>query len=290
MERALGVGEMLGSSLDAVLRRPFPAVAVALFDLVGLVVALLVFGAFGDAAMLPGGYRLTTFPYAIPEAMPSVADVHNAATLAFLRDAGIAPALAFLALMVIVTAYAEGGFIALLMRVYEDRADAPVASFVDVFAEGARRHFRAFLVYRLLLAGLAIFVLFAAPRTPYFTNYALGAFLVEFLVIFAPCIIVKEGSGPVAAIRGSVRLVADHLGTSLVMLLFLLLATGGASVLLGPLQRAVGEGPGLLAATFLYAPIGTALALFVLRVYLSFKPDEPLAEPAPAPSAGAAPA
>ncbi len=285
-----GVGDHFGQSVDAVLRKPRASLAPFLIDIVTILLGTLLFLAIAGARLLfPQGYRLPQLPVAIPHALPTVGDVmgptpsiENFGTTAVI-------AAAVLILMLVPTlAFAEAGFLGVLRAVYLKPADVlqegrhPDAwsAIREAFVTTGRKHFSTFLVLRGIQALLALAALLE-HLTPVLRNYGLAVFATDFLLIYAPYAAIESGRGPFAAIRESVQLVSDYLATTLVALLFGLLVTGGVSILVAPLVSVLGIWAPILVA-LVYAPIGTVLALFLYRVYLSFYPQESAPESTPA--------
>lgn len=292
-----GVGDKFGRSVDAVLRRPRAVLVPFLVDGAYLLLGTVLFVAIAGYRMLfPQGYRLPSFPVAVPHALPTVGDVMGPTPE--LHDFGtqtIVAASLLILLSIPLLAYAEAGFLGVLRAVYlapEDpletgRHPDAWSRIRGAFNEAGRRHFRTFLVLRLIQATLAFAALLLPLALPRIGNYGLAVLAVDILLLYAPYAAVETGRGPFAAARESIQLVSDHLATTLVALLFGFLLTGGLAILVGPLERVLGAyAP--FAASILYAPVGTALALFLYRVYLGFYPRETLPESAPAPSAAPA--
>jgi hypothetical protein len=290
-------GELFGQSFDAVYRRPRAILVPFLVDIGILLLGTVAFLALaGERLLFPQGYRLPNLLVAVPHALPTVGDVvgptpslHN-----FGQDVAIAATVLIL-LLIPVLAFAEAGFLGVLQAVYlrptdpleEGRHTDAWSRIREAFVMTGRRHFGTFLVLRAIQAALALAALVVPVLLPQFATYDLGVLAVDVLLLYAPYAAVETKRGAIASIRESVQLVADHLATTLVALLFGLLVTGGMSILLAPLAGLLGPwGP--IAAGALYAPIGTVLSLYLYKVYLSFRPSEALPEAAPAPAAAAA--
>jgi hypothetical protein len=282
--------------VDAVLRRPRPVLVPFLVDVAYLLVGTGLFvGLAGVELLFPQGYRLPNFPVAVAHALPTVGDVMGPTPALHELDRAIVLAASLLILLSIpLLAYAEAGFLGVLRAVYlqpEDpletgRAPDAWAAIRAAFADTANRHFRTFLVLRGIQAALAFAALLLPLALPRIGNYGLAVLAVDILLLYAPYAAVETGRGPFAAARESIQLVSDHLATTLVALLFGFLLTGGVAILLTPLVAALGPWSPFLASA-LDAPVGTALALFLYRVYLGFYPREALPESTPAPAAAA---
>jgi len=289
-----GVGELFGRSVDAVLRRPRAVLLPLGIDLAYLLLGTLLFFGFAHVELLfPQGYRLPLFPVAVPHALPTVGDVvgPTPALSDFGRDVILA-ALILITLAIPLLAFAEAGFLGALKAVYltehdvleEGRHVDAWSRVREAFFAAGRRHWRTFLVLRGIQALLAIAALLMPLWLPALGNYGLAVLAVDVLLLYAPYAAIEGGKGARASIRESIQLVSDHLATTLVALLFGFLITGGVGLLATPLVALTGVyGPFLLSA--LYAPIGTALALFLYNVYLSFQPRENVPESSPAPAA-----
>ncbi|HEX2023014.1 MAG TPA: hypothetical protein VHH36_09875 [Candidatus Thermoplasmatota archaeon] len=285
-----GVGELFGRSVDQVLRRPRAALAPFAVDAAMLLLGTIIFvSAAGIEVQFPQGYRLPNLPVAVPHALPTVGDVMGP-TPALGVDRAIATAALLLILVAVpILAFAEAGFLGVLKAVYlapidplvEGRHSDAWSRIKEAFLASGKRHFAPFVVLRLIQAGLAVAALFLPALLPRFGNYGLGVLAVDVALLYAPYAVVETGRGPFAAIRESLQLVADFLATTLVALLFGFLLTGGISILVAPLVGVAGAYAPLIAAA-LYAPVGTALSLFLYQVYLSMRPREALAEPLPA--------
>lgn len=253
---------------------------------------LLFFAIAGVDLQLPQGYRLPNLPVAVPHALPTVGDVMGPTRdLHTLGTPIILAAVALILALIPILAYAEAGFLGVLRAVYLDPHD-PLAEgrhadawsrIREAFAASGRAHFVPFLALRAVQAALALATLLVPLAVPAVSSYALGVLAVDVLLLYAPYAVVESKRGAVAAVRESVQLVADHLPTTLVALLFGLLATGGMSILLSPLGVYFGYYGPILASAF-YAPIGTVLSLYLYKVYLGFRPRDVVAEPAPAPA------
>jgi hypothetical protein len=291
-----GVGELFGRSVDAVLRRPRTALVPLAVDVVWLLLGTALFAAVGVALLFPQGYRLPNFPVAVPHALPTVGDILGPTP--DIHDVGGSAVLAAAILVLLgipLLAYAEAGFLGVLRAVYlkehdeiaEGRHADAWSRIRDAFLRNARLHGRTFIALRGLQALLALVALGLPVLLPQFSNYGLGILAVDVLLLYAPYAAVKSGRGAVHAIRESVQLVSDHLATTLVALLFGFLLTGGLGYIAARGAPALGSaGPFVFSAV--YAPIGTLLALFLYRVYLSFYPQDLAPESVPAPNAATA--
>lgn len=286
-----GVGELFGRSVDAVLRRPRAMLVPLLIDVGVLLLGTALFLSLaGRAFLFPQGYRLPNFPVAVPHALPTVGDVMGPEP-AITGTPAILAASFFILLLIPLLAYAEAGFLGVLRALYISPAD-PLAEgrhpdawsrVRESFGRSARAYGGTFLWLRAIQAVLAWAALALPILLPRFGNYGLGVLAVDVLLIYAPYAAVETRRGAFAAIRESVQLVSDHLATTLVALLFGFLLTGGISLLVAPIDSVLrGATPFVMA--LLYAPVGTLLALFLYRVYLSFRPES-LPESAPAPNA-----
>lgn len=292
-----GVGDKFGRSVDAVLRRPRAVLVPFLVDGVYLLLGTVLFAAIaGYRLLFPQGYRLPSFPVAVPHALPTVGDVMGPTPE--LHDLGthtIVAASALILLSIPLLAYAEAGFLGVLKAVYlkpEDPIETGMhpdawSRIREAFQTTGRRHFRTFLALRLVQATLAFAALLIPLALPRIGNYGLAVLVVDILLLYAPYAAVETGRGAFSAARESIQLVSDHLATTLVALLFGFLLTGGMAILVAPLERALGAYSPFVASV-VYAPVGTALALFLYRVYLGFYPAEVLPGAAPAPAASPA--
>ena len=289
-----GVGELFGQSVDAVLRRPRAALVPFVVDVVFLAVGTTLFlWLAGESLFFPQGYRLPNFPMAVPHALPTVGDVMGPTPDVHALGVPVLAAAAILVLALVpLLAYAEAGFLGVLRAVYLDEAD-PLAEgrhrdawsrVREAFADTGRRHFVPFLALRGVQAGLALAALFVPLAFPGAPSYSLGVLSIDLLLLYAPYAVVDRRVGALSAIRESVQLVSDHLASTLVALLFGLLVTGGISLLTTPLALLLGPA-GPFVASALYAPFGTILALFLYKVYRSFRPQEAMPEAVPAPHA-----
>lgn len=292
------MGELFGQSVDAVLRRPRAIVPPLLVDVAVLALGTLLFlGIAGVQLLFPQGYRLPDFPVAVPHALPTVGDVmgpepalHN-----FGREVVLAAAILVL-LLVPFLAFAEAGFLGVLRAVYLRPADPlEEGRHVDAwsrvreaFVETGRAHFGTFFALRAIQAVLALAALVLPRVLPKFGNYGLGVLVVDVLLLWAPYAAIESRRGAMHAVRESVQLVADHLATTLVALLFGFLVTGAVGLLAGPLVRVLGPYPVPFLLSVVYLPLGTILSLFLYKVYLSFRPTESVPEAAPAPASVAA--
>ncbi|HET6403812.1 MAG TPA: hypothetical protein VFH78_04140 [Candidatus Thermoplasmatota archaeon] len=289
-----GVGELFGRSVDAVLRRPRTALVPLMVDVVWLLVGTALFLTLASVTILfPQGYRLPTFPVAVPHALPTVGDVMGptpSSEIHLFGSGAIAAATLLILVGIPLLAYAEAGFLGVLRAVYLARHD-PLeegrhvdawSRIREAFASSGRRHFRTFVVLRVIQAGLALVALalpVAFPRVP---NTGLAILAVDVLLLYAPYAAVETKRGSIAAMRESVQLVSDHLATTLVALLFGFLLTGGIGYVAEQAVRWLGVYTPFVAAV-VYAPVGTLLALFLYRVYLSFYPQDILPGSVPAP-------
>jgi hypothetical protein len=287
-----GVGELFGRSVDAVLHRP-RAVLVPLFvDLGYLLVGTALFALVAHVELLfPQGYRLPSFPVAVPHALPTVGDVMGPTpAISGVSRPAILAALMLILLSIPLLAYAEAGFLGVLRAVYltehdvleEGRHPDAWSRVRESFAAAGRKHWRTFLALRAIQALLAIAALLLPLLLPRFGNYGLGVLAVDVLLLYAPYAAIESGKGIRSSIRESVQLVSDHLATTLVALLFGFLLTGGVGLLAGPMIGLAGIQYGPFVMSLVYAPVGTALALFLYNVYLSFQPRDLAPESAPA--------
>lgn len=292
-----GVGELFGKSVDSVLRRPRGAAVPLLVDVAVLLFGTLLFLSLAGVTLLfPQGYRLPNFPVAVPHALPTVGDVmgpqpniHAAGTSALVAAA------VFIVVLIPILAFAEAGFLGVLRTLYltphdplaEGRHPDAWSRIRGAFVAYGRRHAGAFLVLRGVQALLALAALALPILLPRFGNYGLGVLAVDVLLLFAPYALVESQRGVIAAIRESIQLVSDHLATTLVALLFGFLLTGGVGYLADKAAPFLGIATPFVFA-LVYAPLGTLLALFLYRVYLSFYPQESAPESVPAPVAAPA--
>lgn len=286
-----GVGELFGRSVDAVLRRPRAVLVPLLIDLGYLLLGTALFFSLAHVELLfPQGYRLPLFPVAVPHALPTVGDVMGPTpSMQGLGRDVILAALALIVVSIPLLAYAEAGFLGVLKTVYltehdvleEGRHPDAWSRVREAFVSTGKRHWRTFLALRCIQAILAIAALLLPLLLPRFGNYGLGVLAVDVLLLYAPYAAIESGKGVRSAVRESVQLVSDHLATTLVALLFGFLLTGGVGLLAGPVVGLTGiYGPFVM--SLVYAPVGTALALFLYNVYLSFQPRELAPETAPA--------
>lgn len=291
-----GVGELFGRSVDAVLRRPRTGLVPFAVDLAWLLLGTALFATVGFALLFPQGYRLPNFPVAVPHALPTVGDIMGPQPdiHGFGTPAVIAASILVL-LGIPLLAYAEAGFLGVLRAVYLTRHDtieegrhADAWSRIrEAFLRSGRAFGGAFLVLRGIQALLALLALALPLVLPRFGNYGLGILALDVLLLYAPYAVVESKRGPVAAIKESMQLVSDHLATTLVALFFGFLLTGGLGYLAARVAPSLGAaGPFVFSA--IYAPIGTLLALFLYRVYLSFYPQDLAPESTPAPAAAPA--
>ncbi|MHB8605874.1 MAG: hypothetical protein ACYDCK_11525 [Thermoplasmatota archaeon] len=284
-----GIGELFGSSFDEVLRRPIPALVPLALDLATLAVVALLVGPLGAPASSPP----LSPPISVPTALPTSADVVPA--LGAIDHLAAAPLLFVVAAVLVllpIAAYVEAGFLGVLLDAYLPRRAEPLTSvepksardLLTTFERSARTHFGAIFVLRAATAAFRFGAVLLFLRTPFLKNDLLGILAFDFILLYAPYVAVVEGKNALEAARWSFRHVADALATTLVALLFGLLTTGGLEALLAPILARVGLLAWPLAAA-LYAPVGCALSLFYLKVYLSLVPNERLpsvAEKAPA--------
>ncbi|HWH08833.1 MAG TPA: hypothetical protein VNX21_06500 [Candidatus Thermoplasmatota archaeon] len=289
-----GVGELFGQSVDAVLRRPRAVVPPFLVDVAALALGTLLFVAIAQVSLLfPQGYRLPDFPVAVPHALPTVGDVMGPTPAGRFQGQEILLASGVLILLLVpLLAFAEAGFLGVLRAVYLRPAD-PLeegrhvdawSRIREAFLSTGRAHFRTFLWLRAIQALVALAAIAIPRAVPVFTNYGLGVLVVEVLLLWAPYAAIETGRGAMQAIRESVQLVADHLATTLVALLFGFLVTGAVGLLSAPLVRLLGPYPVPFLLSALYLPLGTILSLFLYKVYLSFRPSESAPESTPAPA------
>lgn len=292
-----GVGELFGRSVDAVLRRPRSTLVPLVVDVGMLVLGTAIFlTVAGVEIRFPQGYRLPNLPVAVPHALPTVGDIIGPTPALHLDNFVLGAALAFIALGIPLLAFAEAGFLGVLRAVYLEPFD-PLEEGRQVDAWGriraaflttGKRHFAAFLVLRTIQAVLAVAALLLPLLLPSFGSYGLGVLAVDVMLLYAPYAVIESKRGGFGAIRESVELVSDHLATTLVALLFGFLVTGGMAILAAPLVALTGAYAPFIAA-LLYAPVGTALSLFLYEVYLSFRPKEILPEAVPARDVAAMP-
>jgi hypothetical protein len=285
-----GVGELFGRSVDAVLHRPRAVLVPLLIDLGYLLLGTLLFATVAHVELLfPQGYRLPSFPVAVPHALPTVGDVMGP-TPSIAGRLEVVAAVALILASIPLLAYAEAGFLGVLKWVYltehdvieEGRHPDAWSRVREAFGTTARRHGRTFLVLRGVQAVLAVASLALPLLLPRFGNYGLGVLAVDVLLLYAPYAVIESGKGARSAIRESVQLVSDHLATTLVALLFGFLLTGGVGLLAAPIVGAAGPIYGPFLMSVVYAPVGTALALFLYNVYRSFQPRDLAPEAAPA--------
>lgn len=277
-----GIGELFGSAFDDVLKRPLPAIIPAIVDLVALLVGAIVTStALGVVLFVSAARALPHMPVAVPEALPSITQLHDASEL--LAAAGVQGWLALVAIALITIpflAWAEGGFIGVLLEAYLPRRDDPLAdppvgldALWRTFTAHGRRAFGALFVLRLLQTIVALGAIGLPRVLPYFENSLLGLVMVDAFFLYAPFIIVTRNANAFTALRESVRTVSDYLASTLVALLFGLLPLGGLAALLDHGLDLVGP-PALLVGAVVLAPVGTVLTLFYLKVYLSLRPGE----------------
>ncbi|HVM46352.1 MAG TPA: hypothetical protein VM582_10495 [Candidatus Thermoplasmatota archaeon] len=290
------MGELFGRSVDAVLRRPRAALVPLAVDVLWLALGTLLFLTLAAITILfPQGYRLPNFPVAVPHALPTVGDVMGPTPAPDIHSFGMG-ALAAASLLILLgiplLAYAEAGFLGALKAVYLTPHD-PVAEgrhadawsrIREAFATSARAHFRTFVVLRVIQAALALVALTLPLALPNVPNTGLAILAVDVLLLYAPYAAVETKRGSIAAMRESVQLVSDHLATTLVALLFGFLLTGGVGYVAELAAPWLGVAAPFVASA-VYAPLGTLLALFLYRVYLSFYPQDIMPDAVPAPSA-----
>lgn len=263
-----GIGERFGSSFDDVRRDPRPVVAALVYDAVAfgaLVVLVLAVGSF------PAGPSF--LPFAAPGALPTFTDVLDVPAVAMdsagaLRGLSIAAALAVA--LAPVAAWVEGGLVGVMKAAYIDRTDDAL---LPVFVASARRSFRPLLAYRILLHSALVASLVLGRNFPGLHHEVLGPIVLRFALVYTPFVIVIEGETAWGGMKRSVAAIADHLATSLVMLLFGLLVTGGASALAKAAATYTG-GWAIAPLAVAYAVVATAVSTFVLKVYLGFRPEE----------------
>lgn len=294
-----GVGELFGRSVDAVLRRPRTALVPLAVDVLWLGVGTVLFLTLAAVTILfPQGYRLPTFPVAVPHALPTVGDVMGPTPTTEIHDFGngaLAAASLLIILGIPLLAYAEAGFLGVLKAVYLTRHDPTEegrhvdawSRIREAFSKTGRAHFRTFFVLRTIQAVLALVALVLPVALPQLPNTGLGVLAVDVLLLYAPYAAVETKRGSLAAMRESVQLVSDHLATTLVALLFGFLLTGGIGYVAAQAVRWLGVGTPFVAA-IVYAPVGTLLALFLYRVYLGFYPQDIAPGSVPAPHAAPA--
>lgn len=287
-----GVGELFGSSVDEILRRPRVALVPFMIDVAMLVAGTAIFlSVAGIEVQFPQGYRLPNLPVAVPHALPTVGDIMGPTPALGQVGREVAAAAVVLILVAIpALAFAEAGFLGVLKAVFiephdtilEGRQPDAWARIREAFVTTGRRHFATFAALRLVQAALAVAALFMPILLPRFGNYGLGVLAVDVLLIFAPYAAIENRLGPIAAARESVQHVSDFLATTLVALLFGFLLTGGMAILVAPLVPVLGAQYAPFVAAALYAPVGTMLSLFLYHVYLSVSPREALPESVPA--------
>lgn len=264
-----GIGERFGSSFDDVRRDPRPAVVALVYDALafGLLVALVL-----GVGAVPGVPAF--IPFAAPGALPTFTDVLDVPSVA-LDAAGAMEGLAIAAVLAValapLAAWMEGGLIGVVKAAYVDKTEDAL---FPVFLASAKRNFRPLFAYRLLLHSALVASLVLGRRFPGLHHEVLGPIVLRFALVYTPFVIVIEGESSWTGMKRSVAAVADHLATSLVMLLFGLLVTGGASALARAASGYTG-GWALAPLALLYALVGTAVSAFVLKVYLGFRPEDP---------------
>lgn len=270
-----GIGERFGSSFDDVRRDPRPAVVALLFD-AAVLAALVAVLALASGA--PPHARF--LPFGVPGALPTftdVVDLPGVAETAAGPLQGTMVAVALALALAPVAAWLEGGAVGALKAAYVDREQGALR---PAFATAAGRSFRALLAYRLFLHGALVAGAVAGRAFPGFTQEVVGAIVLEFVLVFTPFAIVLDGESAWGGMKKSAAAVGDHLATCLVMLLFGLLVTGGASALARETAQALGPWA-ILPLAAVYAVVGTAMSTFLLKVWLSFRPPEKLAQSAP---------
>lgn len=287
-----GVGELFGQSVDAVLRRPRAIIPPFLVDIGVLILGTFLFLTIAGVTLLfPQGYRLPNFPVAVPHALPTVGDVMGPTPALHVFGQEVIVAAAVLVLLLVpALSFAEAGFLGVLRAVYlrpadpleEGRHPDAWARVREAFFTTGRRHFKPFVALRGIQALLSLAAIATPLLLPRFSNYGLGVLAIDVLLLWAPYAILESRRGAASAIRESVQITSDHLATTLVALLFGFLVTGALSLVGGPMVRYVGAyAPFLMSA--IYLPFGTILALFLYKVYLSFRPAEVVPESVPAP-------
>lgn len=263
-----GIGERFGSSFDDVRRDPRPAVAALVYDAVAFGALIAVVFAVGA---VPGSPAFLSF--AAPGALPSFTDILDVPAVA-MDATGAIPGLTIAAALALalapVAAFMEGGIIGVLKAAYVDKTDSAL---LPVFHASAQRSFRPLLAYRLLLHSALVASLVLGRSFPGLHHEVLGPIVLRFALVYTPFVVVIDGESSWGGMKRSVAAIADHLATSLVMLLFGLLVTGGASALARAATGYTG-GWALAPIALLYAVVGTAVSTFVLKVYLSFRPEE----------------
>ena len=275
-----GVGELFGESVDDVVRRPRPVVVPLLLDLVtfGFAAALLTL-VLQSPSLVADPRGVGAFQFGIPRGLPSLGDVlAPLAPAALVEEEGLLAATAALFLALPLAAYLEGGFIRALSELRDPESRAFTGS---GFHDNALRHFWPLLALRGLLLALTLAAAALGARIEGLRDTDVVVLVVSFLLIFAPYVVVLERTGPFRAIRRSAQLFADFPATCLAMLLFLLLTTAAALAFVGPAINLVGLPGGIAFGIVLYAPVGTVLSLFVLRVYRALNPAEEMPEAAP---------
>ncbi len=276
-----GVGELFGSAFDDVIRRPAPAVIPAIADVLLVLAGAIVFAtSVGEPSLAQAPQGLAAMPFSVPEALPSVADLRDA-TATVLAPGTLRAWLAVgavAAFSIPVAAFARGGLVGALVEAYLPRRDDPLATppegpdaLKDAFLRHGAASFGPLLILGAIESAVAIAAISLPGRVPFVRSSLLGLIAFDFLFIFAPYVVVLERRGALAAMRRSVGTVSDYLASSLVALLFGLLTTGGFGVLLAELVSLVGPA-GIVAGAILYAPVGTVLSLFYLKVYVSLRP------------------
>src|SRR5581483_620016 len=145
--------------------------------------------------LFPQGYRLPSFPVAVPHALPTVGDVLGPTpSLSGLGRPVILAALILILVAIPLLAYAEAGFLGVLRAVYltehvvieEGRHPDAWSRVVEAFGAAGRAHWRPFLVLRGIQALLAIAALLLPLEVPSLGNYGLGVLAVDVLLLYAP--------------------------------------------------------------------------------------------------------
>ncbi|MHB8585396.1 MAG: hypothetical protein ACYDDF_06115 [Thermoplasmatota archaeon] len=280
-----GIGEMFGQTVDTVRRRPIVAIVPLLMDVGAFLIALLVVAAI-DPSTIDNAYGHAVFGFGISTGLPSLVDTFDViAASQGVADRWLLFLGAFAVVLVPVAAYVEAGFVGLVHKSYVEGKEEPI---VDLFLPTARARFLPMFFYRATLVGGFILLLILSTRTDS-RNGVAGALALRFLLLFVPYAIVVDEASFLDAVKQSLLAIVDHLATCLVLLLFLLLVSGGVAAVLAPFVHRFG-GVALIAGMAVFAPIGTILSTFVLKVWLSFKPQDAAPQAAPAPTPAVAPA
>jgi hypothetical protein len=276
---------MFGETVDTVLRRPVVSIVPIFVDVAGFLAVLLALTLLGTPN-LSGAYARATFGFGISTGLPSLADTLDVISATRGLDPyGFALLGVVAVILVPIVAYVEAGFVGLVHAAYIEDRDEPI---FELVRESARSRFRPMLVYRSILA-VGFLLTLGLAYSSGARNGAAGALALRFLLVFVPYAIVVDGATALHAIKDSLVAIVDNLAICLVLLLFLLLVSGGMAAVVAPFVGRFG-GVALIAGMVVYGPIGTVMSTFVLKVWLSLKPEEPLPEATPAPAAAAAPA